>query len=119
MRVVQHGPREIEGRGIAVARFLFDFGSARIWQPEHLAHFVECLAGRIIARATKPRVMARTLDIEQERVTAGNNQRQVRRHGTAIKKRREQVALEVVDPKKRAIKRAGDTLRDSAADQQR
>ena len=87
MRVVQHGARKIEGRGIAIARFLFDFGSTRVWQPKHLANFVESFAGRVIARTTKPRVMARALDIEQQRVTAGNNQRQVRRHRTVIEKR--------------------------------
>ena len=53
----------------------------RIREPEQLGNLVERFAGRVVARAAEQAVASPRLDVEQQRVSAGDEQRRERRHG--------------------------------------
>src|SRR5687768_1903555 len=101
MRVVQHRSWEIERGGIALAGDFFNFGSAGVMQAEHFADLVVGFARGVIARAAEFVVAAGTFHIEQQGVTAGNDEREMRWHLGFAYEGRKQMAFKVVDREKR------------------
>jgi hypothetical protein len=117
---MQHRAREIIGRGIAGKRRLFDFRAAGIGQTEHFPDLVVGLARRIVAGAAEFAVAPGPAHIQQQRVAAGNDQRQMRRHRSLRSRNGEsRCPSRWLMPRKGRPKRAGHRLGRGAADQQR
>src|SRR5215471_4082292 len=58
---------------------IIDDASAWISKFHHLSHFVEGLAGGVVASSTKITVLSHVLDIVEQRMSAGREQRNVRK----------------------------------------
>ena len=95
---VDHAARQIEPRRIAASRAALDLRSTRIGQPEHLGHFVECLAGRVIDRPSDDPVITNFIHLHQQSVSAAYDERHVGLDAAlAPKKGREQMTLKMID----------------------
>ena len=119
MRFVQHRAREIISSRIATAGDFFDLGSAGIRQAQHLSHLVIGLPRRVVAGAAQFLIATWTFHIQQQGVTAGNDQRCVRWNRGLVEKRRQQMAFQMVDAQEGSPRRAGHGFGRRAADQQR
>ena len=94
--------------------------AAGIRKAEQLGDLVERFARRVVARAAEQPVAAPRLDVEQQRVSAGDEQRRERRHGVAmLERRREEMSFHVMHADHRNAARERERLGEAHADEQR
>ena len=92
----------------------------RIRQPEQLGNFVECFTRRVVARSSEHAIATPRLDVEQQRVSAGDEQRREWRNRVAMLERRgEQMSLHVVHADHRNPSRERERLGVAHTDEQR
>src|SRR5439155_20110153 len=79
-----HGTREVEAARVAFLREALDRRATRILEPEQRRDLVERLTGCVIARFAEQAVAAPGGDIEQQRMTTGDQQRHERRREVTV-----------------------------------
>ena len=115
---VDHAAWEFVARGIACGGESIDGDAAGVAEAEELGGFVEGLAGGVIEGSAKEAVVSEALDIEQEGVSAADDERGVGRDFFASEKRREEVAFDVVDGEEGFCGTDGQTLCQSGSDKE-
>ena len=116
---LREGPGQRVRLGIAELGESRQCRSAGVAEAEQLGRLVERLAGGVVDGVAEERVAADIGDVEELRVTAGNQQRdkgkgrRVRR-----KERRQHVSFQVMDADGRPAERGGQRAGDSRADEQ-
>ncbi|MBV6418065.1 MAG: hypothetical protein CMLOHMNK_02845 [Steroidobacteraceae bacterium] len=97
-----------------------EFGSAGIRQAEELRGLVEGFAGRVIARLAEHAIVTDAAHVDEHRVTARDEQRDVREtRRIGLEERREQMPLEMVHVDGRHAPRVREAARERGAGQQR
>ena len=79
MTVGAHRPREPDRLGIALAREPIDRGTARVAEPEEAGDLVERLARRVVDRLAEHAVAPVAVHRDEQRVAAGDDERDERR----------------------------------------
>ncbi len=101
--LAQHRTGELEA-GPAVRGGPFDGRSARVAQTEHGRHLVECFTRSVVARLSQYQVAAPFRHVQQQGVTARDDERHERgREVGMVQRRCEDVALEMMDPDQREV----------------
>ena len=90
-------PGEIEPPRIAVAGADFHLRSAGITQPQKLRHLVESLTQGIVNRCAETVIAADAFDKLELRMTARDQQQQVREFNRSQQSRRQRMAFEMID----------------------
>jgi len=99
---------------------LRELRAARIRQPQELGALVEGLPGRIVAAGAQHAVATHAGRLDQQRVPAGHQQRQVReRRRIRFQERRQQMSFEVMHADRRHAPRVGEAARQRGAGKQR
>lgn len=117
--LVEKSARKGKTLRVAAARALFYVRSAGVGETEHFGDFVKGLARGIVERAAELKVGGGGIDPQQQGVTAGDDQRDVRRHLRQGDEGREQMAFEVVDGEKWFAQGAGHGFCGGVADEER
>ena len=117
---IDHGTRKVVLPRATRHGQLRKLRSAGIGQAEQLRTFVESLARRIVTRLAEQRVRTDRARLDQHGVTAGHQQRQMRkRRRIGLEQRREQMPLEMVNADRRHAPGIGQRTRECRATEQR
>ena len=109
-------PGQREPLRVAAMGGLRDGGSAGIAEPEQLRSLVEGLAGGIIAACAEHAIFPNPGAHHELRVTAGNQQQQIRKRDAVREPGGQGMRLQVIDRSKRLLRCPGHPLRGHRAD---
>ena len=97
----------------------FDFRAAGVGEAEEAGDLVESLAGGVVDGSADDRVVADAADMDEEGVSAGNDEGEVwRRWGVGIEEGGEEVALHVIDGEEGFAGGEGEGLGHGVADEE-
>jgi hypothetical protein len=119
-RAIEHGARKAESAGGAQLGELGELRPTRVRQAEEFRGFVESLPGRVVAARPQDLVRTDGAHLDEERMSAGDQQRQVwEGRGLTFEQRRQQVALQMMNAEGGHIPGIGETARQARSGEQR
>src|SRR5450759_2089387 len=115
-----HRAREMEALWISLARKLLYIAPAGVGKAEKLGDLVERFAGCVVPGRSQQAVFPPGLDVQEQRVTARDQQRCERRNGIAVlERRRKEVSFHVMNSEQRNSARECELRAGTDSDQQR
>ena len=113
-----HAPGKGKSARGAALRQAVHLRAARIPESKELCGLVKCLAGSIVKRPAEQPISPVFLDIKEQGMPAADNQRHMRRDFAFSKERGQQMALEMIDSKKRLARADSKSLCCRGADKE-
>lgn len=115
---LRHAAWKLDCLRITGLRKTIDLWAAGITELEKLCDFVERLTGRVVNRLAENPVLSNAGGVDENRVTAGHNQRHHRQRTGVVHHRRVQMRFHVVDRDEWLTGRKRDALAGIQADEQ-